>query len=583
MIYLLLTLMLLCTFFSKNFNILKFFIFSILLILAFFWYSCNEYTGNGITESVIYTMTSDISGFSLYDVRKYIIIFIILLLITLISITISFKLKRKNGYFDALFFVLLISCIFTPQAKDYFNAYLNLYEKDKMLLKTNSLIHKEYKVPTINKSSLNKNFVFIFAESLERSYRDVNGINFLPNISKLENQLDFNNIKQTSGSGWTIADNVNVLCGLPLFGVINQASLTETFLPKATCMTDQLNNIGYEQIYISGSSTIFAGTKNLLSNHKVNNIYDIEDFKKIISKKDIIAWGVTDDIVLEKAFDTFIEKSKNREKFAIYVSTVDTHFPDGVFLDVCKNKIDTTNISEEIQKSILCSDYLISELIKRIQKSDYYKDTTIVLISDHFMMGEQPYFKYSDRRNTFSIFSHDIKNTIINNEGSLIDVSPTVLSFITDEDIDFGFGVNLLNNNKKNPLLKSKDNDEYVSFVKDLWSLPNINDKIINHSSDYIRISGQKFKIPLSGYVDDNGKIIDFSATPHIVEKYKKDCLSKNNNHVFMINKINDDLILLLKSNNDELKEFKFDKNGNTLEIKKLKINENIDYVNNFM
>lgn len=50
-----------------------------------------------------------------------------------------------------------------------------------------------------------------------------------------------------------------------------------------------------------------------------------------------------------------------------------------------------------------------------------------------------------------------------------------------------------------------------------------------------------------------------------------------------MINKINDDLILLLKSNNDELKEFKFDKNGNTLEIKKLKINENIDYVNNFM
>jgi hypothetical protein len=67
------------------------------------------------------------------------------------------------------------------------------------------------------------------------------------------------------------------------------------------------------------------------------------------------------------------------------------------------------------------------------------------------------------------------------------------------------------------------------------------------------------------------------------VEKYKKDCLSKNNNHVFMINKINDDLILLLKSNNDELKEFKFDKNGNTLEIKKLKINENIDYVNNFM
>ncbi|HEJ0109245.1 TPA: sulfatase-like hydrolase/transferase, partial [Proteus mirabilis] len=432
-------------------------------------------------------------------------------------------------------------------------------------------------------SSLNKNFVFIFAESLERSYRDVNGINFLPNISKLENQLDFNNIKQTSGSGWTIAGNVNVLCGLPLFGVINQASLTETFLPKATCMTDQLNNIGYEQIYISGSSTIFAGTKNLLSNHKVNNIYDIEDFKKIISKKDIIAWGVTDDIVLEKAFDTFIEKSKNREKFAIYVSTVDTHFPDGVFLDVCKNKIDTTNISEEIQKSILCSDYLISELIKRIQKSDYYKDTTIVLISDHFMMGEQPYFKYSDRRNTFSIFSHDIKNTIINNEGSLIDVSPTVLSFITDEDIDFGFGVNLLNNNKKNPLLKSKDNDEYVSFVKDLWSLPNINDKIINHSSDYIRISGQKFKIPLSGYVDDNGKIIDFSATPHIVEKYKKDCLSKNNNHVFMINKINDDLILLLKSNNDELKEFKFDKNGNTLEIKKLKINENIDYVNNFM
>lgn len=62
--------------------------------------------------------------------------------------------------------------------------------------------------------------------------------------------------------------------------------------------------------------------------------------------------------------------------------TADTHFPVGYICDLCG---DTQE--DEIENVVLCADQQISGFIHWIQQQDFYENTTIVLLADHFYMS----------------------------------------------------------------------------------------------------------------------------------------------------------------------------------------------------
>lgn len=98
-------------------------------------------------------------------------------------------------------------------------------------------VSNEY-VVNDNKLSNLGNVVFIYAESLERTFRSINGVNYIPNITKISSQgLDFSNIMQIPGMGWTMAGIVNTQCSIPLAMMqANTGSNLSSFLSGANCI-----------------------------------------------------------------------------------------------------------------------------------------------------------------------------------------------------------------------------------------------------------------------------------------------------------------------------------------------------------
>ncbi|TFT22808.1 hypothetical protein E4V17_18190, partial [Proteus mirabilis] len=240
---------------GKRYLKIKIFTANILSLLIIFWNICNDYTGEGINDAVLFTLKSNTDGAPLSDFINYILTYASFLTLSCVPYflrNISTKFNKQN-LLGLTFLSLALIIIFTKTnyTKDFFYLVKNLTFEKKIASKSN-INYKQLKINSLDNIDLNKNLVIIIAESLERTHRDINGINFLPKISNLPNQIDFSNIVQMKGSGWTIAGHVNVLCGLPLVGLSNDATAMNTFLPKAICIPEVLEKKGYNSIYISG-------------------------------------------------------------------------------------------------------------------------------------------------------------------------------------------------------------------------------------------------------------------------------------------------------------------------------------------
>ncbi|KGL58171.1 hypothetical protein KR94_01250, partial [Pantoea ananatis] len=133
-------------------------------------------------------------------------------------------------------------------------------------------------------SNINKkyNYVFIYAESLEKSFENLNGKNYLPELSKIANNYaQFTNITQPTngGFGWTMAGMVNTQCGVPLvMAQGNTGGNTANFLPKANCVASWLKNNGYLTHFIRGSNKQFAGADKFFSQHGWSRQDDLNFF-----------------------------------------------------------------------------------------------------------------------------------------------------------------------------------------------------------------------------------------------------------------------------------------------------------------
>ena len=76
-------------------------------------------------------------------------------------------------------------------------------------------------------------------------------------------------------------------------------------------------------------------------------------------------WGLYDDSLFDLAYNNFVELSKKRNKFAMFLLTLDTHHPNGHPSKSCEN-ISYGDGSNPMLNSVACSDYLIAGFIEKI-------------------------------------------------------------------------------------------------------------------------------------------------------------------------------------------------------------------------
>ena len=155
------------------------------------------------------------------------------------------------------------------------------------------------------------------------------------------------------------------------------------------CFPDVLNKVNYHQVYIGGKKRTFSGKYHFLKMHGYDEVYGVKELLreyKYIDKNNLTNWSVKDFDIFKVAKEKYTELSKTNKPFNLTISTLANHYPNGIEDTRCRN----TN-SNGMLNAVECTNDLIADFISFLEKQENYRDTIVVLIPDHLMMGSTNY------------------------------------------------------------------------------------------------------------------------------------------------------------------------------------------------
>lgn len=286
-----------------------------------------------------------------------------------------------------------------------------------------------------------RNLIFISLESMETSFYDkANGgaldINVIPELFDLAtNGQCFTKINNQGyhvapGTSWTIASHVGALCGVPIGNMfINNRNFEDgDFLPGAYGIGDILENNGYNTVYMCGENAGFASTDDFF---KLHGNFEIMDWGYAVESQWIEDWycknwGYEDDALFMFAQNELVSLSQQGKPFFLFLSTMDTHSPDGYVCGRCEN-----NYESQMLNVLRCSSNLVNEFIDWIKQQDFYENTTIVIMGDHISMSitlKNLIDKDYVRKPYFTIINSAIQDYDADRLFSTFDIFPTTLT-----------------------------------------------------------------------------------------------------------------------------------------------------------
>ncbi|CAK9883880.1 MAG: Phosphoglycerol transferase I [Candidatus Erwinia impunctatus] len=466
----------------------------------------NYFTGEGINDAVLYTITSSLSG---AGISKYLLpaAGLLLLLLSIFALLAWIlnrcKHRRLDPFYSILAVVLAIASINTTPAYQQVSSLIK-----SQISKSDTDFYSHYKVPSRQIRGEKPNLVYIYAESLERTYLDNDAFpDLAPELNSLRAQsVDFSRTEQLPGTEYTIAGMVASQCGIPLFAPFdgNASSALSTFYPQTICLGDILKASGYQNYFYQGANLNFAGKNTFLASHGFDHLYGYEELKSEVAdpgyRND---WGWYDDTVLDKVFEQYLTLSRQETPFALFALTVDTHHPDGFTSRSCqRNRYRFDGNNNKSFAAVSCSQEQIAKLITRIQATPYFKNTIIVVSSDHLAMNNSA-FKYltrHDRENLFFMLRGDKpESKTVAFKRSVLDNGATVLDAMGGDNF-IGLGRSSLSSTSLATTylnIREKINQWRPDILK-LWHFPNtISNYTLDGKNGRFSFSGVDFKLPV--------------------------------------------------------------------------------------
>ena len=517
---------------------LKACLLSLLLLALSAWWLIDRLSGDGINSATLYHLRSDMEGAGVGDFGGYIAAFLGLVVLSLSPLLLlrvrRLRLQKHGAALSAAFAGLLLATLLaSPLYADARRIYQQMQPVDY------SVVAPEYVLPS-QPLSRPKNIVWIYGESLERTYLDEAAFpGLMPNLKRLAGQaLDFRDIDSADGSGWTIAGLVSSMCGVPLTtaqGDENSMGRMGSFLPEAFCLGDYLKQQGYENHYMGGADGKFAAKADFLASHGFDEVRDLDWFQQQgIDDSHFSNWGIHDDVLLDRAFDRFIELSRAGQPFMLTTLTMDTHHPAGHLPVACKGthyRSQYGNIG--LLNALSCTDRLISRLVDRIRNSEYGDNTLVVVSSDHLAMPNDlsDVLAKLHRENLLLFLGNDIApRQLTAKAGTTLDSGATLLQLLEPKLDAIGFGRSLLA--EPRPASASvaafkadaADYARYRAFARSLW----LGDKtrVLRLDDDQVLVGVQKVQPPVlleydanwalqSVYLEDTSRKFDQADPSH--------------------------------------------------------------------
>ncbi len=497
-------------------------------ILAFFYllfiglyYAADFLTGAGIDESILFHLTVGMQGAGYGAFRDFGIFGLLYLFaITALSYGI-YKISQSHSgaYYGRLragagAIALLLAFAINPATQDLKRLYRVSQPVEATASGMASWPDGYIDPGDIRLGRAPKNIVYLYLESLERTYMDERAFpGLLPELQELEKQaLSFTDIRQVFNTGWTIAGMTASQCGMPLIIPSRGSSMSgiDRFLPGANCLGDVLAGNGYRLNYMGGADLDFGGKGQFYTTHGFDRVEGFGALESLLEDPSYISpWGLHDDTMLNAAKRRYDDLSATDQPFGLFLLTLDTHHPNGYISRACEG-LEYGDGGNRILNAVRCADLLAADFIKYVMASEGFEDTLLVVSSDHLAMPNTAWnqLEKAERRNLFMVFGSDQPAGTNPVSGSMLDVAPTLLSLLGSDSQAYGFGRNLLG---EGPTLAGGDapvdailrqGRRYLSL---LWSIPQLDDGIqVDLAARQLELGQRRLRFPALFTLDND-------------------------------------------------------------------------------
>ncbi|MCE9514116.1 sulfatase-like hydrolase/transferase, partial [Escherichia coli] len=182
-----------------------------------------------------------------------------------------------------------------------------------------------------------------------------------------------------------------------------------------------------------------------------------------------------------------------------FTLTVDTHHPDGFISRTCNRKrYDYDGKPNQSFSAVSCSQENIAEFINKIKASPWFKDTVIVVSSDHLAMNNTAwkYLNKQDRNNLFFILRGDKpQQETLAVKRNTMDNGATVLDILGGDNF-IGLGRSSLSGQSLSEVFLNVK-EKVLAMKPDiirLWNFPKeIKDFTVDRDKNMIAFSGSHF------------------------------------------------------------------------------------------
>lgn len=238
------------------------------------------------------------------------------------------------------------------------------------------------------------NLIVVYLESMETTFADEKSMskNLIPHLSRIASESQsFSGFTQGYGQYPTQAALVSSMISVPITylmqigrSIVVGGSLSE-FAPNAFSIGQFLQQEGYQNLYVQGTSARFSGTDVFLKSHGFDQFYDIAQLADrfgVDHAKESMEAKVRGRFYDEFTYAFFKEKiaelPKDKPFFAV-MATIDTHFGNAT---PSSEKI----FENETENTIYHASALAGQFLEWVKKQPFGENTTVVFIGDHLMM-----------------------------------------------------------------------------------------------------------------------------------------------------------------------------------------------------
>jgi len=360
---------------------------------------------------------------------------------------------------------------FTDDTKSLLTLFYKNTENFKEVLNSNKIA--DYVTPDQIKATAGKNIIVISIESLERSFLSQKHASLTPNLNRLKKEWSYYDIEQNVGSGWTSGSLYTYLTGFPaFFGKYSYAIFENAYDSQISSISHVLKKANYKTIYMNGN-TNHSGVIDMLDTFNFSKVIDVKSIKKTGNESE---YGIRDKDLFELAKDQIEKQENSNSPYALFISTTDTHFPDGFYDKRMESVISKKNSNFEFM--VAAVDYMIEDFITHLQKNNLLQNTTIYIFPDHLKMGDPSLFKNTGNRGLYLITNADNNlNPIPSEKQYQIDLPNMILN-----------GAEIKHN--------LKFLTDYISGDKDKYLRENINNITAINTTGFSRRNSRKFIIP---------------------------------------------------------------------------------------